>query len=295
VAQKTTVAVGGRTLHVTNLDKVLYPDSGTTKADVLGYYAEIAPYLIDHAEWRPATRKRFVHGVGTAASPGPSFFQKNLEPGAPEWIVRYAIEHSDRTNVYPLVNDVATLVWLAQLSALEIHVPQWRFDERGERLNPDRIVLDLDPGDGVDLDGCAQVALWVRSALDELGLSAVPVTSGSKGIHLYAELPGEVTSDTASDLAHQLARLVEAEHPDQVVSGMAKALRPGKVFIDWSQNNGAKTTVAPYSLRGRYLPTVAAPRMWGELERPGLRQLTASEVLVRVKDAGDPLAAAGIS
>ncbi len=282
-------------MQVTNLDKVLYPDSGTTKADVLGYYAEIAPYLISHAQWRPATRKRFVHGVGTAASPGESFFQKNLEPGAPEWISRFAIEHSDRTNVYPLVNDVATLVWLAQLSALEIHVPQWRFDEDGRRMNPDRIVLDLDPGDGVDLEGCAQVALWVRAALEELGLHAVPVTSGSKGIHLYAELVGDLTSDAASDLAHQLARQIEAEHRDLVVSGMARALRRGKVFIDWSQNNGAKTTVAPYSLRGRSLPTVAAPRTWAELERPGLRQLTATEVLTRVKDVGDSLASAGIS
>ncbi|WP_263428409.1 ATP-dependent DNA ligase [Arthrobacter sp. NicSoilB8] len=269
----------------------MYPETGTTKADVLAYYAAVAPVLIPAVRNRPATRKRWVHGVGTSEEPGQVFFQKNLDESAPGWISRAAIKHKERTNQYPLVNDAATLAWLAQIAALEIHVPQWRVDSHGNALPPDRMVLDLDPGDGAGLAECAEVAGLARSILQDVGLDAVPVTSGSKGIHLYAALDGTRSSEQISDFAHELARALEADHPDLVVSDMKKALRSGKVLVDWSQNSAAKTTIAPYSLRGRLRPTVAAPRTWRELNSPSLRQLDYHEVMKRVQSGKDPFAA----
>jgi len=279
------VQVGGHALQLTNLDKVLYPATGTTKADVLGYYAAVAEWMLPHVEGRPATRKRWVNGVD-----GEVFFEKNLPDSAPEWVARHEIEHKDHANVYPLVNDLATLTWLAQVAALEVHVPQWRFGPRGAQRNPDRLVLDLDPGEGVGLRECVEVAQLLRPILDGMGLELVPVTSGSKGVHLYARLDGRQTSAQVSDVAHELARAVEADHPDLVLSTMGKADRRGKVLLDWSQNNGNKTTVAPYSLRGRERPTVAVPRTWRELAAPQLRQLEYTEVLTRLRRRGDPLA-----
>lgn len=220
---------------------------------------------------------------------GAFFFHKSLGDSAPDWVRTGRIQHKDHVNTYPLVDDEATLVWLAQLAALEIHVPQWRFDASGNPSRPDRLVFDHDPGEGVTLRRCAQVAFLVRNALRDVGLSSVPVTSGSKGIHLYAALDGTLTSDQASDLARDLARSLEADRPGEITSSMKRALRPGHVFIDWSQNNAAKTTVAPYSLRGRIRPTVAAPRSWRELASPHLRQLEYREVLDRVARRGDPL------
>ncbi|WP_394768109.1 ATP-dependent DNA ligase [Lacisediminihabitans sp.] len=283
------VTVDGHRLTLTNLDKVLYPSTGTTKRDVLAYYAEIADVLVPHAANRPATRKRWVHGVGTAEHPGQSFFQKNLEDSAPSWVKRRTIQHSDHSNVYPLVNDRATLVWLGQLAALEIHVPQWQFGRTGTVRNPDRLVLDLDPGEGVGLVECAEVARYIKAILGGMGLDPMPVTSGSKGIHLYAAIDGAQTSDQVSAVAHELARSLEADHPDLVVSDMKKALRGGKVLVDWSQNSAAKTTITPYSLRGRAHPMVAAPRTWRELASPDLAQLDYREALRRVKKRGDPL------
>lgn len=285
-----TVTVAGHRLKLTNLDKVLYPATGTTKAEVIDYYSRIAEVLIPHARNRPVTRKRWVEGVGTAAKPGSVFFEKNLPTSAPSWIPRRDIQHSDHVNTYPLVNDLATLAWMAQQAALELHVPQWRFGARGERQNPDRLVLDLDPGEGAGLPECVEVALLVRGILQGMGLDPAPVTSGSKGIHLYAALDGSWTTQQVSDVAHELARALEADHPDLVVSDMKKTLRTGKVLLDWSQNNGNKTTITPYSLRGREHPTVAAPRTWDELAAPGLRQLEFREVLERVARDGDPMA-----
>ncbi|MGC0370500.1 ATP-dependent DNA ligase [Microbacterium sp. SLBN-111] len=283
-----TVRIDGRRLRLSNLEKVLYPETGTTKGEVIDYYSRIAPRLLPHVRGRPVTRKRWPDGVGTAAEPGEPFFAKALEPGAPAWMPRHPIDHSSGAKDYPLVEDVPALVYLAQVASLELHVPQWRFDAAGTRLNPDRIVMDLDPGPGVGLAECAEVARWARAILLDIGLDPLPVTSGSKGIHLYAHLDGRQTSDAVSAVAKELARAIEADHPDLVVSQMSKAARPGKVFIDWSQNNGSKTTIAPYSLRGRAEPTVAAPRTWEELDDPGLRHLLFHEVLER---AGDPLAA----
>jgi len=288
-AQREVVMVGGRRVTLTHLDKVMYPETGTTKADILGYYAAVADALIRHARDRPATRKRWVHGVGTPQEPGQVFFQKNLADGTPAWVARRELPHKAHVTVYPLVNDLATLTWLAQIGTLEIHVPQWRFDAAGAPARPDRLVLDLDPGEGVGLAECAEVARWARALLLDMGLDTLPVTSGSKGIHLYAALDGSHTSEQVGQVAHELARALEADHPGEVLSAMTRSLRAGKVFVDWSQNNANKTTIAPYSLRGLMRPLVAAPRSWRELESPGLEQLDYRQVLKRLERREDLL------
>ncbi|PYI37268.1 ATP-dependent DNA ligase [Arthrobacter psychrolactophilus] len=287
------VEVAGRRLKVSNLDKVLYPETGTTKADVLEYLAGVAHVLIPQAAWRPATRKRWVNGVGTAEKPGQVFFRKNLEDSAPGWVPRQALTHKDHVNHYPLVNEPAVLAWFGQVAALEIHVPQWRFGSDGKPANPDRLVLDLDPGEGAGLPECAETAQLCRELLSGMDLEAFPVTSGSKGIHLYVPLDGSHSAADVSQVAHELAMSLEADHPDLVVSDMKKTLRTGKVLVDWSQNSESKTTICPYSLRGRSRPTVAAPRTWDEIADPELRQLDYREVLARVKDGLDPAGALG--
>jgi bifunctional non-homologous end joining protein LigD len=281
--------VDGHRIALTHLDKVLYPETGTTKAEVLDYYARVAPVLIPHAANRPATRKRWVNGVGTTENPGEMFFQKDLGDNYPSWVRHRSIQHRDHVNEYPLVNDLATLTWLGQIAALEIHVPQWQFGRTGTQKNPDRLVLDLDPGEGVGLAECAEVARFARSILKDMGLDPMPVTSGSKGIHLYAAIDGKQDSDAVSAVAHELARALEADHPDLVVSDMKRSIRAGKVLVDWSQNNANKTTITPYSLRGRAHPMVAAPRTWRELSSPDLAQLDYRQVLDRVQRRGDPL------
>ena len=281
-----TVNVGGHRLRLTNLDKVLYPATGTTKADVLAYLAAVADVMLPHCANRPATRKRWPDGVD-----GQVFFQKNAGQGVPSWVRTRRIQHKSSANDYVLVNDLATLTWLGQTASLELHVPQWQFGRTGAHLDPDRLVLDLDPGPGAGLAECAEVARQARQILQGMGLEPLPVTSGSKGIHLYAALDGKQDAAAVSAVAHELARYLEAEHPDLVVSDMKKSLRGGKVLVDWSQNNGNKTTIAPYSLRGREHPTVAAPRTWEELDDPDLRHLDLDEVVERVRTLGDPLAA----
>ena len=282
--------VGGRLVKVTNLAKVLYPETGTTKGDVIGYYQAVAPWLVPHAAGRPATRKRWPNGVGTPSHPQNAFFHKNLDAkSTPEWVHTFTLSHSDGDNTYPLIDDAATLVWLAQLAALELHVPQWTV-LGGEPQRPNRLVLDLDPGAGAGLEQCVEVAHLLREVLDAVGFASVPVTSGSKGIHLYAALEGDMSSDEVSGWARDLARSLETMRPDLVVSDMKKTLREGRVLLDWSQNNAAKTTIAPYSLRGRSRPTVAAPRTWDEVT-PDLRQLEFDEVLERLATIGDPFAA----
>jgi bifunctional non-homologous end joining protein LigD len=233
------VNIGGRRLRITNLDKVLYPETGTTKGEVIDYYTRIGPTMIPHVIGRPVTRKRWPDGVGTEEHPEQSFFAKDLERGAPEWVRRLPIPHSGGPKDYPLVGDVPTLVYLAQVASLELHVPQWRFAPDGERGDADRLVLDLDPGPGVGLAECAQVARWAREILAPMGLEPFPVTSGSKGIQLYSALPPGQSSEAASTIAHELAKAIEADHPDLVVSSMKKAIRGGRVLIDWSQNNGS--------------------------------------------------------
>ena len=263
------VEVDGRRLRLTNLEKVMYPETGMTKGEVVSYYAEIAPVMVPLVAGRPVTRKRWVHGVGTADDPAQPFFEKNLAEHAPEWVRRGVIQHSDGPKTYPIAGDRATLVWLAQQASLEVHVPQWRFDAQGHPANPDRMVFDLDPGEGMGLAECAEVARLVRDLIAGMGLELTPVTSGSKGIHLYAALDGSQTSQQVSDVAHELARALEADHPELIVSSMRKTLRTSRVLIDWSQNNGKKTTIAPYSLRGRRAPDGRGPAHVGGARRSG--------------------------
>lgn len=294
------VQISGHDLHLSNLDKTFYPSTGTTKGEVIDYYRRIAPVMVPQAARRPATRKRWVDGVGTKKNPGTVFFRKDLEDSAPDWVPRADQKHRTGVSTYPLIDDEAVLAWLAQLAALEIHLPQWRYFGKpgrpGRRAHrPDRLVLDLDPGEGVGLAECARVALWCREVLDGMDTPAYPVTSGSSGIHVYAPLDGNASADEVDELAHDLARTLASDHTDEVVSTMDTDQRAGKVFIDWSQNNGKKTTVCPYSLRGRLRPTVAAPRTWQEIEDADLRQLEFTEVLERVEDGKDPIADLGLS
>lgn len=286
-SHRTEVRVQGRRLGLTNLDKVLYPLSGTTKGEVIDYLARIAPRLLPQLKNRPVTRKRWVDGVGTPEQPGSSFFNKDLGAQAPDWIIRRTLEHREHSNDYPLVDGEAALVWFAQLATLEFHVPPWRFDAHGVPQRPDRLVLDLDPGPGAGLVECVEVARLLRPLLSDMGMAPVPVTSGSKGLHLYAPLDGTHEAADVTAVARELARHLQSEHPDLVVSQMKKTLREGKVLIDWSQNNAAKTTIAPYSPRGRFEPTVAAPRTWDELGDPHFGQLTMEQVLDRL-DEPDP-------
>lgn len=277
------VTISGRRLSLTNLEKVLYPETGTTKGEVIDYYTRIAPAMLPHVADRAVTRKRWPNGVA-----GQSFFEKNLAASAPDWLARKSLEHTSRAITYPIVDSVAALAWLGQQAALELHVPQWRFegDERGPVT---RLVFDLDPGEGMGLVECAEVARAIRDLVRTLGWDAFPVTSGSKGIHLYVPLDRRIEPGGASTIAKQVAEGLEKLHPDLVTATMAKAARGGKVFLDWSQNNPSKTTVAPYSLRGRPHPDVAAPRSWDELDDPALRHLRFDEVLARFEADGDLL------
>lgn len=286
VPSVTRVEVAGRRLRLTSLEKVMYPATETTKGEVLDYYARIAEVLLPHLADRPVTRVRWPHGVEDQM-----FFEKNLPSGAPSWLPRVPVD--DVT--YPLVPGMAELAYLVNLNSLELHVPQWTIDGDGLRQNPNRLVIDLDPGKPAGLHECARVALLVRDRLERLGLTMYPVTSGSKGMQLYAGLGGDLSSDEVRELAMQLAQEMTKKHPDLVLWKMTKSLRPGKVFLDWSQNVAAKTTISPYSMRGRELPNVAAPRTWDEVERgaeepDSLQQLMFDEVLERVERDGDLLA-----
>lgn len=254
--ERVRVQVDGRALTVTSLSRVVYPATGTTKGEVLHHYASVAPVMLPHLAGRPVTRVRYPQGVAS-----PSFFEKHLPGGTPRWVPRVSID--DVT--YPLVDGPATLTWLANLNALELHVPQWRVAE-GVVAGPDRLVVDLDPGSPAGLKECAQVALLVRERLGALGMALYPVTSGSKGMQVYGALGGDLTSDQVRDLTQQLAKELTEKHPNLVVWQMTKSLRPGKVLFDWSQNVAAKTTISPYSLRGREIPNVACPRTWDEVE-----------------------------
>ena len=289
------VDVEGRTLTISNLDKVLYPRTGTTKGEVLNYYAQVAPVMLPLLKDRPVTRVRWPHGVERDR-----FFEKNAPAGTPRWVrtadvpttgSRGESRHGDRL-VFPIIDDLATLTWAANLAALELHVHQWTVDKRGKVRGADRLVIDLDPGEGAGLHECCQVALLVRDKLAERKLDARPVTSGSKGLHLYAHLPRRQDSDKTSETAKAIAEELQAEHPKQVTATMTKAKRSGKVFLDWSQNAGSKTTVSPYSLRGVERPLVATPVTWDEVaegadDPVGLDQFRYDEVLERVAEHGD--------
>jgi bifunctional non-homologous end joining protein LigD len=293
--EELRVDVEGRTLKISNLDKVLYPRTGTTKGEVLNYYAQVAPVLLPHLKDRAVTRIRWPHGVADK-----SFFEKNTPAGTPSWVrtanvpttgSRGSSRHGDHL-VFPIVDDLATLTWLVNLAALELHVHQWTVNRTGRPRNPNRLVIDLDPGEPAGLPECCNVALLVRDRLSERDLDARAVTSGSKGLHLYAALPGKLNPEETTGLAKEVAEELQKEHPKLVTATMTKARRSGKVFLDWSQNAGSKTTISPYSLRGRERPTVATPVTWDEVgagaEDPlGLEQFRFEEVLDRVAEHGD--------
>ncbi len=281
------VAIDGRTLRVTHLDKVLYPLTATTKAQVLEYYTAVAPHLLLLAADRPITRRRWPEGVA-----GEGFFEKNLPSWAPDWIRRVAMPTSKEPITFPVVGaeDRAALVWLAAHSALELHTPQWRVDPGGRPMAPDRLVIDLDPGPGAGLVQCCRVAVMVRERLADDGLAAHAVLSGSKGLHLYASLHQATrTADEVADYVRGVAQHCGEQAPQLVVVTMAKQARGGRVFVDWSQNRAAKTTLAPWSLRGTAAPQVALPVTWDEVESGDLQQVQIGEALRRLAAGSVPL------
>ncbi len=292
-SSRVAVEVGGRELSLSNLDKVLYPDVGFTKGEVIDYYVRVSDAVLGHVAHRPATRKRYPDGVAAG-----SFFEKNAPSHTPGWVRRVTLPSPGSTRnrdelTYVVVDDLPTLVWCANLAVLELHVPQWTIGPRGGVRTPDLLVLDLDPGEGTDIVECCAVALALREELAADGLTAVAKTSGSKGMQLYAPI-ATTSPDATSAYAKALAERLAAQQPDRVVSRMTKQLRTGKVLVDWSQNNPAKTTVAAYSLRARPHPTVSTPIIWDEVEScrdaADLR-FTAPDVLDRLDRLGDLFAA----
>ncbi len=264
-ATRTATEVEGRRVSLSNLDKVLYPDVGFTKAQVISYYLDVAPVLLAHVADRPVTLRRFPDGVG-----GPSFFEKNAPKSKPDWVRTVRVPRQDRRRGAHIeavvIGDVPTLLWAANLAALELHVPMWKVLEQDRYGPADLMVFDLDPGPPASVVECCTVACWVRDVLGQRGLGAFAKTSGLKGLQLYVPLEPSRPWEQTRYLARVIAREVEDAHGGQVVSNMRRDLRSGKVLIDWSQNHAAKTTVAPYSLRANSTPTVSTPVTWEEVE-----------------------------
>lgn len=292
MSSKVLVDVEGRQLALTNLEKVLYPDVGFTKGQVLDYYSRIAPVLLPHLAGRALTRKRYPDGVD-----GMVFFEKNAPRGTPEWVHTVVLpspgsSKGRETIEYVVIDGLPALMWTANLAALELHTHMWRVAARRKAgahvaARPDLVVFDLDPGEPASIVECCRVALLLRVAMQEDGLDPIAKTSGSKGLQLYARAP---RSGDTSAYAKELAQRFEASHPDLVVHRMTKSLRPGKVLIDWSQNSPAKTTVSVYSLRARPLPTVSTPVTWDEVascRQPEDLVFTSDDVLARVAASGD--------
>lgn len=285
------VSIEGRDLELSNLDKVMYPAAGFTKGEVIDYYTRIAPVILPHLAGRAVTRIRFPNGVD-----GMHFFEKNKPGGTPDWVHLETLPvpgstKSRETIDFVVVDDLPTLVWLANLAALELHTPQWRVGE-----DPDLLVVDLDPGAPAGLRECCAVAVLMRDRLAADGVTAYPKTSGKKGMQLCCPISGTQDAEVVSAYAKKVAEELAAMVPASITAKMAKAIRPGKVFIDWSQNNAAKTTVTPYSLRAQERPTASTPLTWDEVEAMGTgdepaRQFGASEVLARVEEHGDLLEA----
>lgn len=279
--------VDGRVLRLSNFDKVLYPKAGFTKGDMIDYYARIAHVLLPHLHGRPLTLKRYPNGVE-----GQYFYEKQCPSHRPDWVSTATVSTGRKSIDFCLCQDVATLVWLANLADIELHTSL----SLAERIaRPTMMVFDLDPGaPGADIVQCCQVSVWLRELLEPLGLEAVPKTSGSKGLQVYVPLNvPDVTYDDTKPFAKAVAALLEKQHPELVVSRMSKDLRPGKVLVDWSQNNEHKTTVNVYSLRARDRPTVSTPVAWDEVDAcldagdPSLLVFEHDEVLSRVERDGD--------
>jgi bifunctional non-homologous end joining protein LigD len=299
-SDKIGVLVDGRELTLTNLTKVLYPDDGFSKAEVLDYYQRISPLMLPHIAGRPVTLRRYPHGVADL-----SFFAKHAPDKRPDWLrTEEVMSHSSRARSpgapvrYVVIDDLPALIWAVNLAAIELHVPMWHFPAVPRQAHPatseqdsdpDLLVFDLDPGPPATIVECCRVAEALRPVLAADGLDALPKTSGGKGLQLYARISG-MSAEQASESAKSFAERLERELPRLVVSRMTKSLRAGKVLIDWSQNNGSKTTVAPYSLRARERPTVSTPVTWDEVT--ACREVadltfTATEVLDRAGDLGD--------
>jgi bifunctional non-homologous end joining protein LigD len=287
--EKVPVEVGGRQLILTNLGKVLYPAAGFTKAQVIDYYLRVSPVLLPHLAGRPLTLKRYPDGVT-----GEYFYAKHVPDHRPAWVetVRLPSEGSRSRGTfvrYLLAGDLPTLIWTANLAGLELHVPMWRLPDVG---HPDLLMFDLDPGPPASIVECCAVAQLLRPLLAGHGLEPLAKTSGGKGLQLMSAITG-LTSEQASKLALDLAEQLARAHPDLVVSRMTRSLRPGKVLVDWSQNNAAKTTVAPYSLRAMPQPTVSTPVTWAEVSscrQPEDLVFTSDDVLARIAGHGDLLA-----
>ena len=287
VSTAPVVEIEGRQLKLSNLDKVLYPATGFTKGQVIDYYAHIAPVLVPHLAGRPLTLKRYPNGVDTQY-----FFEKNATAHRPEWVKTAPIwsEGNSRTVNYILADDLSTVVWMANLAAIELH-PSLSLAKKIEC--PTMMVFDLDPGPPANIVQCAQVGMWLREIFDHFGLQSFPKTSGSKGLQIYVPLNTPTSYEVTKTFAHALARLLEDQHRDLVVSDMKKELRKGKVLVDWSQNDQHKTTIAVYSLRAREHPTVSTPVKWEEVEHmlkkkdASLLVFEAGEVLKRVEKMGD--------
>jgi bifunctional non-homologous end joining protein LigD len=290
VSAKTPVTVDGTQLTLSNLDKVLYPRHGFTKGEVIDYYARVAPAMLPHLEGRPATRLRYPDGVD-----GQAFFEKNAPSHTPDWVrtVRLPTPGGSRSALdFVVVDDLRTLVWTANLAALELHVPQWRVGPRGGTHDPDLMVFDLDPGPSTSMSQVREVAGLLRDLLDDDGLRSFPKTSGRKGLHLYVPV-AETSDDRTSTYAKEAAQRLEKDHRNLVVSRMEKKLRTGKIFVDWSQNNRHKTTVAPYSLRAGTDPYVSTPVTWEEIDGDEDLRFGPDDVRDRIEEHGDLLAPLG--
>jgi bifunctional non-homologous end joining protein LigD len=287
VANTQVVDIGGRHLKLSNLDKILYPAAGFTKGQVIDYYVRVSPALLPHLAGRPLTMKRYPGGVDQEF-----FFEKNAPQHRPDWVKTAPIwSYGNNRNVnYILANDLPTLVWVSNLASIELH-PSLSLAK--DISCPTMIVFDLDPGPPANIVQCSQVGLWVREIFEHFGLQSFPKTSGSKGLQVYVPLHTPTSYDQTKPFAHALARLLEQEHPDLIVSDMKKAVRTNKVFVDWSQNDEHKTTVSIYSLRARERPTASTPVSWEEVEHtlkkkdPGLLVFEAPQVLERVDKMGD--------
>jgi bifunctional non-homologous end joining protein LigD len=280
---ETRVSIGPRELKLSNLDKVLYPDTGFTKGEVIDYYARIAPTILAHCSGRCVTFRRYPNGVDDK-----SFFEKRCPKHRPDW-VETAVGPGDRNGevAYCRLDEPAAVVWAANLAALELHTPMARSDDLESPL---MVVFDLDPGPKTDITDCARVALDLQELLDGIGLECFAKTSGSKGMQLYVPLNSPHTHDHASNFALAAAQVLEKQDPKRVTTTMAKSERPGRIFIDWSQNSRHKTTICPYSLRARSAPTVSTPVSWDEVADcvEGMPLVfTAPQVLDRVEDLGD--------
>ena len=277
---------------IQRLDKVLYPEAGFTKRDVIDYYTRIGPVMLPHLADRPLTLKRYPNGVS-----GLFFYEKNCPRSRPEWVrtARIWSEGNHRWMDYCVAQNLATLVWAANLASLELHTSLSRSSAMS---NPSFVVFDLDPGEPAGMVECCQVGLWIRDAMEQVGLRSFAKTSGSKGLQVYCPLDSEATYEQTKPFAHELARSLERQHPELVVSDMKKSLREGKVLVDWSQNDLHKTTVCVYSLRARSQPTVSAPVTWAEVGRclqsgnAAALAFTAAQVLDRVERHGDLFAQA---